>query len=294
MRMLERAGLVPDPALQRPRRLSRRRSVPRLAVGAGEAPPAGHQRLPAQGRRHPELPVGAVARLDPASFVVLTATRTPVPPPSTPSRPSAAFRIERVPEPILFFPTPGAVGAGSGPRGRPRRRPGPARPRPPARPAGPPPGRALRRGPPRGRGDGPGRLPGARGRPGPRAATGRRSSISAGGYPAAEAAGPPPDAVRPVVEVPPGVDTERIVPLAAERPGRGPTRLGLPAEGPLVVSVSRLVPRKGMDVLIEAADRLAPSFPDLTVAIGRDGREPTACDAWSPGSPVRRPGARAG
>jgi phosphatidylinositol alpha-1,6-mannosyltransferase len=37
--------------------------------------------------------------------------------------------------------------------------------------------------------------------------------------------------------------------------------------------VSRLVPRKGMDVLIEAANRLAPSYPDLVVAIGGDGRE---------------------
>jgi phosphatidylinositol alpha-1,6-mannosyltransferase len=40
-----------------------------------------------------------------------------------------------------------------------------------------------------------------------------------------------------------------------------------------VVSLSRLVPRKGMDVLIEAADRLVPSYPDLVVAIGGDGRE---------------------
>jgi phosphatidylinositol alpha-1,6-mannosyltransferase len=37
--------------------------------------------------------------------------------------------------------------------------------------------------------------------------------------------------------------------------------------------MSRLVPRKGMDVLIEAADRLVPSYPDLAVAIGGDGRE---------------------
>ena len=37
--------------------------------------------------------------------------------------------------------------------------------------------------------------------------------------------------------------------------------------------MSRLVPRKGMDVLIEAADRLAPSYPDLVVAIAGDGRE---------------------
>jgi phosphatidylinositol alpha-1,6-mannosyltransferase len=50
-------------------------------------------------------------------------------------------------------------------------------------------------------------------------------------------------------------------------------RLGLPASGPLVVSLSRLVPRKGMDVVIAAADRLAPSYPDLVLAIGGEGRE---------------------
>jgi phosphatidylinositol alpha-1,6-mannosyltransferase len=40
-----------------------------------------------------------------------------------------------------------------------------------------------------------------------------------------------------------------------------------------VVSVSRLVPRKGMDVLIDAAVRLRPDFPDLTVAICGRGRD---------------------
>jgi phosphatidylinositol alpha-1,6-mannosyltransferase len=50
--------------------------------------------------------------------------------------------------------------------------------------------------------------------------------------------------------------------------------MGLPA-GPLVLSVSRLVPRKGMDTLIEAAARLASSgrHPQLTVAIAGSGRD---------------------
>ncbi len=39
------------------------------------------------------------------------------------------------------------------------------------------------------------------------------------------------------------------------------------------MSVSRLVPRKGMDVLIDAAAALGPSFPDLRVAIAGDGRD---------------------
>jgi phosphatidylinositol alpha-1,6-mannosyltransferase len=40
-----------------------------------------------------------------------------------------------------------------------------------------------------------------------------------------------------------------------------------------VVSVSRLVPRKGMDVLIDAAVRLVADLPDLTVAIAGRGRD---------------------
>ena len=50
----------------------------------------------------------------------------------------------------------------------------------------------------------------------------------------------------------------------------------------MVVSVSRLVPRKGMDVLVEAAGRLAPSFPDLVVAVAGTGRQ--AAGAGRPGA----------
>jgi phosphatidylinositol alpha-1,6-mannosyltransferase len=37
--------------------------------------------------------------------------------------------------------------------------------------------------------------------------------------------------------------------------------------------VSRLVPRKGMDVLVEAAARLVPDHPRLLVAVAGDGRD---------------------
>lgn len=96
--------------------------------------------------------------------------------------------------------------------------------------------------------------------------------IAAGAYPAAEArrvCGPDGP---PVVEVPPGVDTDRFVPLAPDDKERWRTKLGLPG-GPLVVSVSRLVPRKGMDVLIEATSRLARTRPGLTLAIAGGGRD---------------------
>jgi phosphatidyl-myo-inositol dimannoside synthase len=98
--------------------------------------------------------------------------------------------------------------------------------------------------------------------------------VSAGGYPAAEGA----RALRrgdmpPVVEIPPGVDLERFRPLSELERSAARRDLGLPLGGPLVVSVSRLVPRKGMDVLIDAAVALRSELPDLTVAIAGRGRD---------------------
>jgi phosphatidylinositol alpha-1,6-mannosyltransferase len=99
--------------------------------------------------------------------------------------------------------------------------------------------------------------------------------IAAGGYPEREArrALGKGEAFPPVVRIPPGVDTARFRPLAAIDRAAARARLGLPASGPLVVSVSRLVPRKGMDTLIKAAALLAPRHPGLTVAISGGGRD---------------------
>jgi phosphatidylinositol alpha-1,6-mannosyltransferase len=96
-----------------------------------------------------------------------------------------------------------------------------------------------------------------------------------------------PDLTASLVEIPPGVDIGGIVPLNAAERRAARKRLGLPAEGPLLSSVSRLVPRKGMDVLIEAANRLAPSYPDLVVAIAGDGRELGHLRRLAAQSPVR-------
>jgi phosphatidylinositol alpha-1,6-mannosyltransferase len=211
-------------------------------------------------------------RLDPASFVVLTASSHPDAAAFDAEQRSYGVVIERVPESILYFPTPHAL----------------ARVRrcideydidlvllDPAVPLGllgprldVPYGVILH---------GaevavPGRVPGARAA---LAHVLRRSSvvISAGSYPASEARRAAGEIAATVVEIPPGVDTSAITPLLAAQRRAARARLKLPSRGPLIVSVSRLVPRKGMDVLLAAADRLAPSYPDLVVAIGGVGRE---------------------
>jgi phosphatidylinositol alpha-1,6-mannosyltransferase len=212
------------------------------------------------------------SRLDPASFVVLTASSDDDAASFDAAQATRGVRIERVPGSILFFPSPQvhrdiddcvrrhgidlvlldpALPLGLlGPR------------------LGVPYGVILH---------GaevtvPGRLPGARAA---LARVLRDASIvvSAGRYPATEGRRVVPDTATRFVEIPPGVDTTAVAPLKASERRAARARLGLPTAGPLLASVSRLVPRKGMDVLIEAANRLAPSYPDLVVAIGGDGRE---------------------
>jgi phosphatidylinositol alpha-1,6-mannosyltransferase len=99
--------------------------------------------------------------------------------------------------------------------------------------------------------------------------------IAAGGYPAAEAAHAlgHGDRLRSVAIVPPGVDVERFRVLAPDERAKARADLGLPTDGRLVVSVSRLVPRKGMDTLVDAAARLALTRRDLVVAIAGTGRD---------------------
>ena len=102
----------------------------------------------------------------------------------------------------------------------------------------------------------------------------RRASlvVAAGRYPAAEAercAG----CELPSVVIPPGVDTGRFTPLTLSERSVARARLGLEDDDLVVVSVSRLVPRKGMDTLIRAAARLRPRFPALRVVIAGRGRD---------------------
>ena len=76
-----------------------------------------------------------------------------------------------------------------------------------------------------------------------------------------------------VVQIPPGVDTQRFVPLddAARRAAR--EKFGVSAHAPLVVGVSRLVPRKGFDVAIRAVAQVARNLDGITMLIGGTGRD---------------------
>jgi phosphatidylinositol alpha-1,6-mannosyltransferase len=212
------------------------------------------------------------SRLDPASFVVLTASSDAHAATFDAAQAARGVRIERVPRSILFFPTPRTQRAVEdcvrahgvdlvlldpalplgllGPR------------------LGIPYGVILH---------GaevavPGRLPGARAAL-TRVLRNASIIVSAGRYPAAEGRRVVPDGATPFLEIPPGVESNAFAPLKAPERRAARARLELPTAAPLLASVSRLVPRKGMDVLIEAANRLAPSYPDLVVAIGGDGRE---------------------
>jgi len=212
------------------------------------------------------------SRLDPSSFVVLTAFSDDAAAAFDAAQAERGIRIVRVPGKILFFPTPDALAAV---RAAVKEHEIDLVLLDPALPLGllgphldVPYGVILH---------GaevtvPGRLPGSRAALA-RVLRGAQLVVSAGSYPAAEARRVAPDLTASLVEIPPGVDAGAIVPLKAAERRAARARLGLPLQGPLLSSVSRLVPRKGMDVLIEAANRLAPSYPDLVAVIAGDGRE---------------------
>jgi phosphatidylinositol alpha-1,6-mannosyltransferase len=77
----------------------------------------------------------------------------------------------------------------------------------------------------------------------------------------------------PITVVPPGVDTERFHPLTASARDDARSHFGLPADAEVVVSISRLVPRKGFDTAIRAAAALRRARPDLILAIAGGGRD---------------------
>lgn len=99
-----------------------------------------------------------------------------------------------------------------------------------------------------------------------------RHVIAAGGYPAAEADHAAGRSL-PTTIVPCGVDPDKFRPLDATERAAAREHLGLPVDAELIVSMSRLVPRKGFDTAIRAVARLKRQRPDLLLAIAGGGRE---------------------
>jgi phosphatidylinositol alpha-1,6-mannosyltransferase len=117
----------------------------------------------------------------------------------------------------------------------------------------------------------PGRLPGARQALG---YTLRRADgiIAAGGYPAAEAIHAAGRDL-PITVVPCGVDPEKFVPLTDAERTAARHHFGLDRDAEIIVSVSRLVPRKGFDTAIRAVARLGRVRPKLRLVIAGGGRD---------------------
>ena len=118
----------------------------------------------------------------------------------------------------------------------------------------------------------PGRIPGTRQLLN-RVLADARGVIAAGGYPAAEGERSLGRPLPPCTVVPPGVDTERFASLDTAARASVRARYGIAPDQPMITSVSRLVPRKGMDTLIAASTILAKEFPDLAVLIAGQGRD---------------------
>ncbi len=71
----------------------------------------------------------------------------------------------------------------------------------------------------------------------------------------------------PITVIPNGVDLTRYRPpdAAAKRAAR--ERIGLRGDGPVLLSVGAISPRKGSDLLLEAWNRLLPRYPDLELVL---------------------------
>lgn len=133
----------------------------------------------------------------------------------------------------------------------------------------------------------PGRIPGSKQLLG-RVLRGARHIIAAGGYPAAEAEHAAGCAL-PITIVPPGVDVERFQPMSEAERMLTRERFGLPTGSPVVLGLSRLVPRKGFDTVIRATAGLAGRFEGLTLAVAGGGRDRERLErlAAEVGAPVR-------
>jgi phosphatidyl-myo-inositol dimannoside synthase len=99
-----------------------------------------------------------------------------------------------------------------------------------------------------------------------------RVIIAAGGYPAAEARHAAGRDL-PIVHVPPGVDVARFHPRSDAERLATRVKYGIAPDALMVLGQSRLVPRKGFDVLLRAAATLTRKHVALQVVIGGSGRD---------------------
>ncbi len=75
-----------------------------------------------------------------------------------------------------------------------------------------------------------------------------------------------------------GVDSAAFAPPPGAR-AAARAQLGVPAHAPVLLTVCRLVEKKGVEVLLEAAARLLPDWPDLRLLVVGDGARRRAYQA---------------
>jgi len=101
---------------------------------------------------------------------------------------------------------------------------------------------------------------------------GAQHVIAAGGYPSREGDHAAGRELQTTV-VPPGVDTQRFVPLTPDHRRHARAKFGFAEDDEIVLGISRLVPRKGFDTVIRAVAQLAPHRPRLKLVIASTGRD---------------------
>ena len=77
----------------------------------------------------------------------------------------------------------------------------------------------------------------------------------------------------PVCVIPPGVDVDRFKPLDERARSTVRERLNFKDDDEVILTLSRLVPRKGMDVLISATSELMKTRPRVHLLIAGTGRD---------------------
>lgn len=91
----------------------------------------------------------------------------------------------------------------------------------------------------------------------------------------------------PTVSIVPGVDTQRFRPLSTAERMQARSNWGITYDTPVVLGVSRLVPRKGFDRLVRASRTLKKDLPNVQVLIAGSGREQKRLQSLAKGLPVR-------